>query len=123
MKIISVGLTIESVQDQSKTVSRRLGFQKLKIGDLLQPVRKCMGLKKGEAIERIGCPIKVLEIKREPLHKMLDYPDYGLSECIKEGLPRLSPREFVALLCKTYKIDTMQPVTRIKWEYTESKKC
>jgi hypothetical protein len=46
MRLISVGLTIESVQDQSKTVSRRLGFERLKVGEILQPVRKCMGLQK-----------------------------------------------------------------------------
>lgn len=54
MRHISCALTTQQILDQSKDVTRRLGWLHLKAGDLIQPVKKCMGLKPGEKIEKLG---------------------------------------------------------------------
>jgi hypothetical protein len=54
---ISFALTTAQVRARTKTVTRRVGWTFLKPGDLLQPVVKCRGLKKGERVEKIGGPI------------------------------------------------------------------
>jgi len=38
----------------------------LKPGDLIQPVKKCMGLKKGEKPVALRGPVRVVSVRREP---------------------------------------------------------
>lgn len=54
MRNISFSLTEEQFLDDSKSVTRRLGCAFLKPGDRLMACRKCMGLKMGEKIVRLG---------------------------------------------------------------------
>lgn len=68
MRNMSFALTTDQVRQQTKTVTRRLGWKTLKPDTLIQPVVKGMGLKKGETVERIGGPIRVLNVRREPLN-------------------------------------------------------
>lgn len=123
MRNISFLLTQQSVRDRTKTVTRRLGWPNLKPGDLLSGVEKGMGLKKGESVVRLAT-IRVVSVRFEPLSKMLDEPDYGASECIKEGFgnhPLLCvPANFVAFFCKSHKKCTEQTeVNRIEFEYVD----
>ncbi len=104
---MSFGLTPTQVQDETKDVTRRLGWLNLKPGDLVRPVRKCMGLKAGEKIEALHGPIRIVEVRREALGTMLNDPEYGRSECRSEGFPELSPSQ----------PDTV--ITRIKFEYLQ----
>lgn len=116
MRLISVALTADQIIAKSKDVTRRLGWLKLKQGDLIQPVRKCMGLKPGEKVERIGPPIRVISVRREPLNAM--WGNYGDSERIREGFPNLTPAEFIAIFCATHKGCTPETViTRIEFAY------
>jgi hypothetical protein len=48
MRLMSFALTEQQILDGTKDVTRRLGWLFLKRGDLIRPVRKCMGLKRGE---------------------------------------------------------------------------
>ena len=48
---MSFAMTTEQVRNQTKTVTRRQGWRFLNAGDILQPVVKGMGLKKGEKKE------------------------------------------------------------------------
>lgn len=56
MRRMSFMLTKEQVLNQTKDVTRRNGWAFLKPGDLIQPVEKCMGLKKGEKQVLLGGP-------------------------------------------------------------------
>jgi len=91
----------------------------LKAGELLQPVEKCQGLKKGDTVKKLGGLIRVDTVRREPLRMMTERPGYGRSECIREGFPHLSPEEFVAMFCKANKCGPEVEVTRIEFTYIE----
>lgn len=119
MRNMSFALTTAQIQDESKTVTRRLGWLKLKPGDMLRPVKKCMGLKPGEKIEQLRDPVRVAFTTREPLRRMTDDLEYGRAECIREGFPYLTPDQFVEMFCASHKPCTPETiVTRIELEYT-----
>lgn len=121
MANISFALTTSQIQEQSKDVTRRVGWLRLKAGAALQPVVKCMGLKKGEAIQKIGGAVQVISVRREPLRAMLDDLSYGRSECIREGFPNLTPQEFVSMFCKTHKGCLPETaITRIEFSYANN---
>lgn len=122
MRNMSFALTTQQVLDQSKDVTRRLGWLMLKPGDLFQPVKKCMGLKPGEKIQKLGPPVRVVSVTREPLRRMQDDLDYGLTECAREGFgshPSYRwPSEFITMFCGSHKRCTPATVvTRIEFAY------
>lgn len=118
MANMSFSLTIEQVTARTKDVTRRTGWLRLQTGDVLQPVEKCMGIPKGFTAIRIGGPIRVRSVRREPLQRLLDDPEYGRSECIREGFPNLTPDQFVLFFCSTHKGCTVDTeLTRIEFSY------
>lgn len=115
---MSFALTTQQVRDKSKDVTRRLGWLHLKPGEAFQPVMKCMGLRPGEKIERIGGAVVTVSTRREPLRRMTDDQEYGRDECRREGFPHLSPAEFVTMFCATHKGCTPETeLTRIQFNY------
>lgn len=119
MRNMSFALTTTQVLEQTKDVTRRLGWEFLNVGDLIQPVKKCMGLKPGEKIEKLGPPVRVVSRLRLPLsHLVTDY-HYGIGECQREGFPDMTPEQFVEMFCATHKGCTPDTViTRIEFVYT-----
>lgn len=118
MRNMSFALTTQQVRDKSKDVTRRLGWLHLKPGESFQPVMKCMGLRPGEKIERIGGAVVTVSTRREPLRRMTDDQEYGRDECRREGFPHLSPAEFVTMFCATHKGCTPETeLTRIQFKY------
>jgi hypothetical protein len=117
---ISFALTTEQIRNRTKTVTRRLGWKNLKPGEILQACVKCMGLKPGEKIERLGL-IRVVSVRQEALFHLIDC-QYGDSEAAKEGFPGMTGREFVEMFCRHMKplSGVMTEVTRIEFEYLES---
>lgn len=115
---ISFALTTQQFRSRTKDVTRRLGWQFLQPGDGLIGCVRCMGLKKGESPEKLG-PIRVTSVRREPLCRMVDEPNYGCEEVRREGFPDLSPEEFVAMFCEHMKCSPTEIVTRIEFEYLE----
>ena len=115
---ISYALTTNQFRDRTKTVTRRLRWLKVKSGDVLQGVEKCQGIKPGEKVVKLGL-IRVTDARREPLQRMIDDPEYGQSEAVKEGFPGLTGEQFVAMFCKSMKVDPSEIVTRIEYEYLE----
>jgi hypothetical protein len=114
---MSFAMTTEQVRNQSKTVTRRFGWWFLKTGDVVQPVLKGMGLKKGEKVEKIGPPIRIISTRREMVG------DVTTAECVREGFPEMSRDEFVRLLTNDFrKAAATDPVTRIEFEYMERQK-
>ena len=118
MRNMSFALTTSQVREKTKDVTRRMGWLHLKVGEFIQPVKKCMGLRSGEKIERIGGAVVIVRTRREPLRRMIDDPDYGRSECRREGFPDMSPDEFVSMFCATHKGCTPDSlVTRIEFYF------
>lgn len=123
MRNMSFALTTEQIMGGTKDVTRRLGWEFLKVGDLLRPVRKCMGLRPGEKIVVLTDPLRVVDVRREKLRAMTDDLDYGFEECRREGFgghPDYRwPSAFVAMFCATHKGCTPDTViTRIVLERT-----
>jgi len=119
MRNMSFAMTTEQVQDGTKTVTRRLGWLNTKPGDVIRPVRKCMGLKPGEKIESLRAPVRVVSVRREQLQHMM-LGAYGDMECRREGFPHMTPYDFIKLFCKAHKGCTPETVvTRIEFEYTD----
>lgn len=121
MRNISFALTTEQVLAQTKTVTRRLGWAHLTAGTLLQPVVKGQGLKKGEKVQKIGGPIRVKYVTREPLQRISTYPHVP-TELASEGFPEMTPADFVTMFCQANPGCTGETiVTRIQFEYVD--KC
>ncbi len=113
---MSFALTTEQVRQQQKTVTRRLGWRFAKRGDLVQPVVKSQGLKKGETVEHIGGPIRIVNVRRERLNLMASRYLY---DPVLEGFPHLTNEEFVEMFCAHNGCKPFAEVTRIEFEYTE----
>lgn len=124
MRNISFSLTAEQFLDGTKDVTRRLGWKFLKPGDRLMGCRKCMGLKPGETIVRLG-EIEIVSVRFEPLNRMSCHSEfarkeigYGKSEAIREGFPDLSGDEFVTMFCRHMSVRRPdQIITRIEFRH------
>jgi len=122
MRRISFALTTDQVMAGTKTVTRRLGWMSLQPGELLLPVKKCMGIKKGEKQSVLRDPIRIVSVRREPLNRMQADLDYGFEECAKEGFGNHPayrfPSEFVSFFCATHRGCTPETeITRIEFSY------
>ena len=115
---ISFALTTDQIRDKSKTVTRRLGWKHLKQGEILNACVKCMGLKPGEQIQRLG-QIRVVSIKQEKLVEMMRNYEYGKTEAAREGFPEMDGGQFVKMFCEHMRplYGCMTDVTRIEFEY------
>ena len=107
---MSFAMTTEQIQNKTKTVTRRFGWDFLKAGDVVNAVEKSMGLQKGEKIKHI-CQIEIVDIRTEPLNAITD------SDVVKEGFPDWTPLDFIEFLQKHYKCDPDRPVNRIEFKY------
>lgn len=118
MRNISFSLTEEQFLDGTKDVTRRLGWKFLKPGDHLMACRKCMGLKPGEQIIRLGM-IEVVSARREPLHRMTADAHYGQSEAIREGFPNMTGGQFVEMFLSHMRAPTDVLITRIEFRHIQ----
>lgn len=110
---MSFALTTDQVRARTKTVTRRRGWVTAKPGDVVQPIVKGQGLKKGEQVERIGGPIRFVAVDRVVLG------DISPQDVHREGFPQLTPRQFVAMFKQHNGGLRDQVVTRIQFEYVE----
>ena len=123
MRNISFALTTEQIKNQTKTVTRRLGWKSLQPGTLLQPVVKAQGLKKGEKVEKIGDPIRIVSVRRERLSKLVSSDvRWARREVIAEGFPHMTHFEFFGFFSKSHGAKSEEQalkmvVTRIEFEY------
>ena len=107
---MSFMLTTQQVIDETKTVTRRLGWRFLNVGDELWAVEKAMGLNKGEKIKRLK-KIRIIGKRYEPL-KTIDKFD-----CIREGFSSMTPDDFVKMFCSHMRCEPERAITRIEFEY------
>jgi len=82
MRCMSFAATTEQIKNQTKTVTRRMGWKLLKRGDLIEAVAKYRGVPRSER-KSLG-QIIVTSVRRERLNKMT------YSDCVKEGFPDFS---------------------------------
>lgn len=118
MRQISFALTTAQVRAKTKTVTRRTGWTFLKVGTLLQPVAKAQGLKKGEHVEKIGGPIRVVHVSQEWMSDFV-LRHSALDDVRREGFPDMTPEEFVAFFRGSHadpSADDLR-VTRIEFVY------
>lgn len=114
---MSFAMTTEQVMVKTKTVTRRFGWLFLKPGDIVHPVEKAMGLKKGEKIKRIhdvdGKPIviQIVSTRLEPLNKITTL------DVTREGFPWLDKNQFVDMLVKKYNCNPADECNRILFKY------
>ncbi|HEX2101954.1 MAG TPA: hypothetical protein VHF69_14875 [Candidatus Synoicihabitans sp.] len=117
MRLISFSLTTPQIRARTKDVTRRMGWDYLKVGERLVACEKVMGRKNGQPIVRL-CIIEVVSVRKEPLYTMVANPSYGAVECRREGFPHYSPSEFVDFFCASHKGCTPdKSITRIEFKY------
>lgn len=109
---ISFSMTTQQVRERRKFVTRRNGWRKLKVGQVLDACEKCQGLKKGEHVVKI-CKIIVREVTPEPVHAIYTYPN----DCELEGFPELSPLDFVQMYCEHNNCSPGTIIRRIRFDY------
>lgn len=110
---MSFMLTVEQMRAQTKTVTRRLGWRTLEPGTVLNACVKCMGLRKGERVQKLG-QIRVKRVSIAPLAaSMRHFP----GDAAREGYPELTDEEFVELFCRHMGVTSDEPVTRIEFEH------
>lgn len=107
---ISFYHTQQQIRDQTKTVTRRLGWLFLKSGDILNACEKCQGLGKGGKIKRLGT-IQVTNVRREKLYAITP------EDCAAEGFSEMTPVDFIEFFCKAMDCEPETIVTRIEFEY------
>ncbi len=111
MRNMSFALTTDQIRLQTKTVTRRVGWTFLRPGDLVQPIVRGQGLKKGEQVEKIGGPIRVVRADRVVLG------DISLTDVHREGFPHFTQREFIRMFKQANGCRRSAAVTRIEFEY------
>ncbi len=107
---ISFALTTEQFLNRTKTVTRRLGWKNLKAGDIRMGCEKCMGLRPGEKLNRLGL-IRAVKVWREPLC------DITMDDVEREGFPGKDCKWFIEMFCREMGGRPYQRVTRIEFEY------
>ena len=112
---MSFALTTPQILAQTKTVTRRIGWKTAKVGDVVQPIEKGQGLKKGETVRRLGCPIRFTAVDRVVLG------DITPQDVYREGFPQMTARAFVEFFKAANGGLKGQIVTRLQFEYLEPK--
>lgn len=120
-RLMSCTITVDQVRRRIKTVTRRIGWDKLKPGDKLQLVEKGMGLRKGEKAVKLAL-VRVVSVRKEKLARMAISP-YGRIETTLEGYPpgteKHDPLKFIEMFCEAMDCDSSTEVNRIQWEYLD----
>ena len=113
MRNMSFALTTQQIRDRTKTVTRRFAWWNARPGWQVMACVKCMGLKKGEKIERLT-PIELVDLRGEPL-SFITKPD-----CILEGFPDMEPAEYIEMILKHNPDKTRHSeINRIEFKYLE----
>ncbi len=111
---MSFALTTRQVRAREKTVTRRNGWRRARVGQVVQPIVKGQGLKKGEHVETIGGPIRFVDVRRERLDAITP------EDVHREGFPGRSSKWFIALYRHANGGRKDQIVTRIEFEYVDA---
>jgi hypothetical protein len=111
---MSFAMTEAAILARTKTVTRRLGWKFLKVGDRIQAVHRTMGFKRGEHPRHLAI-LRVKNIRSEPLDTI------SSADVAAEGYPGMRPAEFVEKFCMAMNWEPHREVTRIEFEYMEER--
>lgn len=110
-RLMSVALTTDQVRRREKTVTRRVGWQMIKPGDLITLCPKVRGRRHDEPLERI-VTVDIISTRREQLDTITP------ADVAKEGFPNMTPAQFIRFFCDTHHgVTPTTEVTRIEWAY------
>ncbi len=112
MRNMSFALTEEQVmsdEPDAKDVTRRLGWEFLKPGDLVQAVRKSQGIPKGGKVHKLRV-LRIKSVRREPLDEITPH------DVVREGFQNLNKWQFVDMFCEANNCNPNEIITRIEFE-------
>ncbi len=113
MGLMSVARPLEQVRARQKSVTRRLGWRHVRVGEQIMLCEKAVGLQRGEDAERIVA-VEVVSLRQEPVSAIT------ADDVIAERFPCLNRQEFVAFFCATHRgVLPDTEVTRIHWRYLD----
>ena len=115
MRRMSFALTTPAVRARSKFVTRRVGWLFATAGTRVLAVDK-LRIKSAELL----AVIEVVNVRREPLNAI---ESEGPNGTRLEGLPDLTPSEFVDMLCAAGGMKPGDLVTRIEFKYVGAEDC
>jgi hypothetical protein len=118
-RMISFTMTTKQIRERTKTVTRRTGWSALQPHEKLWAVAKAQGLRMGEKVTGLGY-IEVRDVRREPLHRIVAEPSYGIEEMKREGFPGLDPSMFLTAFCAHNRCKPTDVITRIEFSYLDS---
>jgi hypothetical protein len=111
MRNMSFSLTTEQMYADTKYVTRRLGWDFLKPGDVVCAIEKGQGLKKGEKVKRISL-IEIIRVRKECLLDIVSDPD----DVKREGFPHMSVFHFIDMFMQANGCPSSQMVNRIEFK-------
>lgn len=106
---MSFSITTSQMYEGTKDVTRRLGWWKLKPGDIVCAVEKGMGLKKGEKVKKIGL-IEIVSVRHENL-SLVTLDDVRN----REGFPEMGTLEFIMMFSRSHNCSPFEIVNRIEF--------
>lgn len=113
MRNMSFYHTRPQIEAQTKTVTRRKGWKRLRVGDRFWAIEKGQGLKKGQQVRKL-CLLECVSVRDERLDAILNYP---ADETAKEGFPQLTAQQFVDMFCQTMNAAPGSMLRRIAFRY------
>lgn len=116
MRLLSCSLTRSQIRNRSKDVTRRLGWEFLKPGELLCICEKVMGRRKGEPLVRMAIVV-VISVRREPLNEITR------SDVVREGFCNMTCGQFITMFCDNMSCEPNDMVTRIEFQYIPGGAC
>lgn len=126
-RMMPFSATEAAFRAMEKDITRRLGWADLEVGEEVWGVKQCMGLKKGEHVEKIHL-IRIKEVGFEPLEFIhMRGPD----EVRREGFPQLARlgagiEEFIQMFIQMHRVKGVKrgtPVNRIVFKYLDEEGC
>lgn len=110
MRNMSFRLTTEQVRNETKTVTRRLGWWNVQPGEIVMACVQCQGLRRGQRVERIR-PIRILSTQPEALLRITP------EDVVREGFPDWSTADFIDFFCRANRCQADDVVNRIEFDY------
>lgn len=111
--------TASQVRERMKTVTRRVGWRFLKPNDRILAVEKARGLKKGEPVRALAV-LRIVDVRVEPLSRLVTDAPYAEDELPREGFPCWSRDDFIRQFLRTHRGTALETeVTRIEFAYVD----
>lgn len=108
MRRMSFALTTDAIRNRTKTVTRRLGWNHLKIGERIQAVDKL----RTRNAQKLAV-IEIVDVRKVVLS------DIDRDEVDREGFPDMCAGFFVAMFCESMGCEASETVTRIEFRYVD----